>query len=65
MRIDDKCAPDDFPPAYELEAVTAPTKGRAHDDQLAVMGQISTVRISPSQKYLVELHDQVNAFVFR
>ena len=64
MRIDDKCNPDDVPiPARELEAVTTPTKVRAHDDHLAVMGQIRTLRISPCQQELMNLHDPVNAFV--
>ena len=64
MSIDDKGDPDDVPvPAGELEAVTAPTQIRSHNDDLAVMGQIRPFRIAPCQKHLVYLHDPVDTLV--
>ena len=64
MRIDDEgAAHHGTVPARELEAVGTPAKVRLHDDHLAVMGLLRTLRVFACQQQVVRLHDPVDALV--
>lgn len=64
VRIDDERGPDDVSvPASELEAVRAPPEVRAHDDDLAVMGEVRPLGVVTVQEKAVRLHDAVDPFM--